>query len=353
MNERKYYIDNLRWMCILLLIPFHGAMAWNNWEGNYVWFEGNRFMSSFVILISPWFMPLMFVLAGMSTRFALKKRSYGQFAVERVQKLLVPLITGTLTVVAYMTYIADKYFHGYSGNFFSHYHVFFTRLTDLTGYDGSFTPGHLWFILYLFLISMVSLIIIKIQRRFLPEFTLAGLKSVFLPLLLIIPLVMTPVLNLGGKSIGQFLALYLLGYYVLSEEKILNKLTKHKYIYLTLMLICEGIEIYLFIWKEQRSGWLLTVCSIIPLWFGVLGILGLAQGVFNQNNRVTKYLSQRSFSIYIFHFGWLVTFQYLLSKSFSTFVLYIVSITLTLLCTLFSCEIIRRIPGVRWLFGVK
>lgn len=36
MNNRKYYIDNLRWASILLLVPFHSAMAWNSWgEGNY------------------------------------------------------------------------------------------------------------------------------------------------------------------------------------------------------------------------------------------------------------------------------------------------------------------------------
>lgn len=33
--------------------------------------------------------------------------------------------------------------------------------SDLTGYHGSFTPGDLWFILYLFIISLITLPIIK------------------------------------------------------------------------------------------------------------------------------------------------------------------------------------------------
>lgn len=42
-ENRKYYIDNLRWACILLLVPFHSAMAWNSWgEGSYIWFHANR-----------------------------------------------------------------------------------------------------------------------------------------------------------------------------------------------------------------------------------------------------------------------------------------------------------------------
>lgn len=37
--ERKYYIDNLRWLAILLLIPFHAAQIWSGGEysGFYIW----------------------------------------------------------------------------------------------------------------------------------------------------------------------------------------------------------------------------------------------------------------------------------------------------------------------------
>jgi fucose 4-O-acetylase-like acetyltransferase len=84
--ERKYYIDNLRWACILLLIPFHAAMAWNSWgEGNYVWYQSNRFLSSFILFVSPWYMPLMFVIAGISARMAMKRRSSKAFAGERMR----------------------------------------------------------------------------------------------------------------------------------------------------------------------------------------------------------------------------------------------------------------------------
>ena len=37
----------------------------------------------------------------------------------------------------------------------------FTHLTDLSGYDGAFTPGHLWFILFLFLISLAALPVLQ------------------------------------------------------------------------------------------------------------------------------------------------------------------------------------------------
>ena len=72
--KRQYYIDNLRWIWIVLLIPFHTAMAWNCWESNYIWFHKNKILSSFVIFIHPYYMPLLFLLAGMSMKYALEKR---------------------------------------------------------------------------------------------------------------------------------------------------------------------------------------------------------------------------------------------------------------------------------------
>ncbi|MDE7211673.1 MAG: acyltransferase family protein, partial [Lachnospiraceae bacterium] len=77
---RKYYMDNLRWIIIFLLIPYHAAMAWNAWGGpNYIYFGSNNVISSIIVFFSPYFMPLMFLLAGMSTRFALQRRTLSQY----------------------------------------------------------------------------------------------------------------------------------------------------------------------------------------------------------------------------------------------------------------------------------
>ena len=57
-DMRKHYIDNLRWITPLILIPYHVAMAWNSWnEPNYIYFEGDRGISSIIVFFSPYFMP--------------------------------------------------------------------------------------------------------------------------------------------------------------------------------------------------------------------------------------------------------------------------------------------------------
>jgi hypothetical protein len=353
--QRKHYIDNLRWACILLLVPFHAAMAWNCWgEGNYIWFYGSKGFSTFVILISPWYMSLLFALAGISARFSLKRRSTGQFMKERLSKLLLPLITGMLTVVALMTYLADCFHSNYSGNFFSHYRVFFTKYTDFTGYDGGWTPGHLWFLLYLFIVSLVFIVLYTLQKKFLKNISFAGMGYVLICCLAILPILFCMILNFGGKSIGSYLLIFLIGFYVLFEDSVLERIAKNRWISLVIMIIADVLDVYMFIWAEDANGVLNTIVMYLTCWFGILTLLGFGKVYFNQDNRITKYLTSRSFLFYIFHFLWLVVLQFILSKYTSnTAILYIVPVLATFVLTFLTIELVRIIPVVNTLFGVK
>lgn len=139
---RKRYIDNLRTFCVLLLVPYHAAMAFNNWgERNYILLGSSDTLSAFVMAVSPWLMSLMFLLAGMSARLSMAKRSPREFIAERAKRLLLPFGVGVLAVMPILAYLGDVANNGYDGNFFAHYAVFFTRFTDFTGYDGGFGIG--------------------------------------------------------------------------------------------------------------------------------------------------------------------------------------------------------------------
>ena len=339
--ERKYYIDNLRWACILLLIPFHAAMAWNSWgEGNYVWIQGNRFLSSFILLVSPWYMPLMFVIAGISARMAMKRRTFKEFTVERIRKLFLPLAAGLLTIAPIMSYVGDCYNNGYTGNFFSHYYVYFTKITTLNGYDGGFTPAHLWFLLYLFIISMVGLGITALQKKFLPNanFSKIGM-AVILLMALTLP-VANLLLDIGGKSVGYFLVLYLLGYYLLAEDAVIDRIARYKAVLVFLALVFSTLCAYFYVWMPEPIEVLWKSALFLSCWFGILALLGMGKKYFNQNNRVTRYLSTRSFSVYLFHFVWVIAIQYNATQYISnTAALFLISVIGGFLLTLITCEI--------------
>lgn len=135
-------------------------MIWNDFGSRfYIWQGENKILSSLIVLVNPWFIPILFVLAGISARYALEKRSNKEFIMQRISKLVIPFISGMIFLVPFQTLYARKYFDNYEGSLLDNWKYFFTHVTDFSGYDGAFTPGHLWFILFLFFISMITLVL--------------------------------------------------------------------------------------------------------------------------------------------------------------------------------------------------
>lgn len=352
---RKHYIDNLRWIILLILIPYHVAMAWNAWgEPNYIFFEGNRVISSIIVFFSPYFMPLLFVLAGISTKFALRKRTNKEYLIERVKRLLVPFLFGTIVLMPIMTYIADKFNYSYSGGFFEHYAVFFTKYTDLIGADGGFSMGQFWFLLYLLVISVVGIGIIALFKKVI--FKLEKLIPFWGVLLLGLPLpFLSELLSIGGKSLVEYLYLFLLGYYVFSSEKIVNKAEKNCWLLFGIGFVATVLNVYLFLWIDNEYTLLNTIAKYVSEWVMIIALIGLAKRYWNFSGKISDYMNQRSFLFYIYHFIWVVLFQYILYGLIGkhTVVLFIGSVILAYLATFISCEISIRIPFMCFLTGAK
>ena len=57
-------------------------------------------------IIWPWFMPLMFLIAGVATWYALQKRNASQYLKERVTRLFIPLVLGIVLIVPIQGYMA-------------------------------------------------------------------------------------------------------------------------------------------------------------------------------------------------------------------------------------------------------
>lgn len=262
-NMRKHYIDNLRWITLLILIPYHTAMAWNVWgEPNYICFEGNRLISSIIVSCSPYFMPLLFVLAGISTKYALLKRTNKEYLIERIKRLFVPLLFGIVVLMPIMTYIADKFNCSYSGGFLEHYSIFFTKYTDLIGADGGFSLGQFWFLLYLLVISVVSVGIIALSKRFVSK------TEITIPFLLVcilgLPLpLLSELLSIGGKSLVGYTYLFLLGYFVFADEKIVSKAEKNCWLLFGIGLVATILNVYLFIWVDKKFILLNTITKYV------------------------------------------------------------------------------------------
>lgn len=352
---RKHYIDNLRSLAILILIPYHAAMAWNCWgEPNYMMFGSDRVLSSLIVFFSPFLMPLLFLLAGISTKFALSKRTAGQYVFERVKRLIVPLVFGTLIFMPVMTYLADKHNCKYEGSFLSHYKVFFTKFTDLTGADGGFSFGQFWFLLYLFVISLICLGIILIQKKIrakgVPELPLWTVVLSGLP----IPLI-SGILEINGKSILLYIYIFLIGYYVFSNDETVKKISRFKFVFLAVGLVFEILNIWLFIWSGKSMDILNGITNDMTTWFMMLALMGLGNDYMDKNGKLSSYLSRRSFAFFSLHYICLVVMQYLMAGLFAdnTALLFTVPVITAYALSFLITEAFVRIPVLSFLTGVK
>lgn len=344
--DRKYYIDNLRWLLILLLFPFHAAQIWNGGEysGFYIWSHTNNALYLFSTIVYPWYMTFLFTIAGMSCKYALLKRTKKQFLLERTKKLLIPFLFGLLTLVPIMTYTSEVFFNGYTGTYWQQYQLFFKKVTDFTGYHGGFTPAHLWFLLYLFIISLIALFIVSLQKKYLPNFQV-GRMSYFYILLLFVPeWLFLYVCNIAGKSLGQFLILFLYGYYILSDERILQKIKQYRYISLTICIFAGTIYSYLYCFQNLRNNFM-TGLYIFFGWIGILTLLGIGQTRLNIHNRFCDYFTHASFPVYILHMPILVvTGFFVLQLPFDAPRQFCIILLISFPATFFIYEIVKRIP---------
>ncbi len=352
---RKHYIDNLRWMILLILIPYHTAQAWNAWgEPNYIFFEGNRWISSIIVFFSPYFMPLLFVLAGISTKLALRRRTGKEYLMERGRRLLVPFLFGTIVFMPVMSYIGDKFNYSYSNGFLQHYAVFFTKYTDWTGADGGFSVGQFWFLLYLLMISIVFLAGFSLLRGRIHKsektvpFILVFALGFPLPLL-------SKWLSIGGKSFAEYAYLFMIGYFIFSEDEIIRKAEKNRWLLLSIGSAATILNVYLFLWADKEYILLNTATRYVAEWVMVIALMGLAKRYLDFHGRVSNYMRTRSFTFYTYHFIWVVLFQYLLYGIIGshTFVLFAGTVLLSYFMTFVCCEISVRIPFLCFVTGTK
>ncbi len=350
---RKQYLDILRLLGVLCLVPFHTMMMYNTWgEGQYVPGVPLPAAGWFVRLTYPWFMPLLFVIAGISARYSLQKRRPAQYAAERLLRIGLPLLTGIVLLNPFLSYIADVTNNGYSGGYLAHYGIFFTRWTDLSGYDGGFGFSHLWFLIYLVVIALAALPIYLLGKRF-PGF----MEWSRWPLALIIVLGVVQaqaesLLNISGKSLSQYFVLFLIGLFALSHEEVQAKLEKFRFGFLFLSLIAGAG--YVVAIAQEWSGLASNLPYFLYGYAAVLVLLGFGRRHLNTKKKALVHAAANSQLYYIIHYPVLTAAAYLLMPRLSSVMLQIIVImAVSFVLTVLLSEAVTYIPVIRVLLGVK
>ncbi len=364
--ERKHFLDNIRWVTVLLVLFYHVFYFYNNKGvfggiGGFVDDPMKQPQDVVMYILYPWFMMLLFLVAGISARYALNKHNFKQFIKSRTLKLLVPATIG-LFVFHWMT--------GYFNTAVARGQGFFDNLPPIGMYLLCTVSGigHLWFIQDLWLFSLLMVLLKKLDKN---DHFWNWCGKANTPIIILLGVLVwlgsqVMITNPRPESLDGLYNLYkpltyfipfLMGYFVFSHDEVQDRVEK---IHLP-MLICAIIACVALVWTgwgqnnttpQFLSGWL----NCLYAWLMILAMLGCFKAWFNQTNPFATYMTKSSFGIYVVHYLVIASLGYMMKMytSLQPWMMYVILTFAVMLLSPAIYEIIKRIPFVRWcVLGIK
>lgn len=349
---RKHYLDNIRWTVVILVLIFHVFYIFNGVgvPGGIPDAKNIPAFDTAAAVANPWSMVLLFIVAGISARYSLQKRTSKQFIKERAVKLLIPSTLG-LFVVHWITGYLNLKISGGLAHIPKPLVYPFSVLTGI---------GPLWFIQVLFLFSCILVLLRKADKND-KIWALCGKAN--LPVILLLFLLIfgsAQVLNMPVLTMcrfGIYFTSFLIGYYLFSHENVQETLEK-----VCLPMLCLaifGAVLYAFRYgggNYASSDCLESMTTNLYLWIAVLAIMGCYKKYFNNETAFTRYMTKSSFGIYVLHYPVLLIICYILHFHFDFPALcnYIIALVVELIMTFIVYEIVKRIPLIRFMvLGIR
>ncbi|MFC2107860.1 acyltransferase family protein [Candidatus Bipolaricaulota bacterium] len=376
-TTRRYDIDWLRVFAMLGIFLLHAMHLFD--EGTD-WHLRNADQSTLVLvlrgLIDIWAVSLFFVLSGFGARFALKRRSGGQFLVERARRLLIPLYTiGAFVIVLPQIYF-DAYTNGFRGGFWEAIGNSLGSFRFTLSWPGLTTlfTGHLWFPQFLFLVSAVLLPLLLLLRsesgqRFIGR--VAGWCShrggIFL---MILPLVIVRIALMGVITgnhtwayFAFYVALFLIGYVLASDDRFTTSIKRNRWIGLGLGIASFAVQGFLIMTQGYQMYYepfslvfvLYEIAMSIGIWGCIVFLMGMAKTHWDRPGKLLSYANEAVLPFYLLHqtvilgIGWFVIQwdMHLVWK------LIIVTLSSFAVIMMLYEALVRRFNIVRFFFGMR
>jgi len=163
---RLHYLDWLRVLAIFFVFVFHAIHVFDfgGWQIKNP--DQSELITIILTLLSLWGMPFFFLVAGAASWFALQRRAPHQYLSERLKRLAIPYVVGTLlfSPLQYFLWWKNQVFLGKAGLTFAEFiqgelPPFDPTLLHAPGFSPKWigTGFHLWFIGFLFLYAVITL----------------------------------------------------------------------------------------------------------------------------------------------------------------------------------------------------
>jgi hypothetical protein len=401
---RRYDIDWLRIILFGLLIPFHVAvgLVWNTYgntfnDGSVENDPGVVTSSFFLLWMHQWRLPALFMISGMGTAFAFRRRTVMIFIKERVNRLLIPLFFGMLVVniifwwiVAYDNLPNDTQESRdlFNNNPIGWAIIVWVIIVIISILAFPELSLHLWFLVNLFIYSLLlSPLFGRISNNptgVLVSFTrrVIGLgKGLGYLFLLPIPLILIELLlkpkfegyTGHGYEFYWYLTFFLAGYVsIIAKDEYYQVIGYVKYIATGLAVLFSVIFLGFYQSLGDRKdiylngGWtvkgffhntdtiLMSIIHALHAWFWCVTVFAWGAHLLNKPSSKLTYLNQAVYPFYIVH----MTFVFL--GLFIVRDLGIPDLLIFIIVTIFTflgCWVIYElVKGRKWtriVFGIK
>lgn len=347
---RRAYVDNIRWITVVLVVIYHVIYMFNGIESFGVIgpFAKVQYQDVFLYMVYPWFMLLLFVISGMSARFYLDNHSHKEFIKSRTRKLLVPSTIGLLV----FWWVLGYYNMQIGGAFES---------------MGSFVPkpvlylimavsgiGPLWYIQTLWIFSVLLILLRKVEKDRL--YLLCRKASVILLIAFVFVIwASAQILNVPVITVyrfGIYGAGFFIGYFFFSHDEVMERLKKY-WLSLTILAIILGVIFIAVFWGSPYAGHqvLDTLLCNGFAWIATLAILSFMKKWGNFENVFSKWITKKSWGLYIFHYLSLTVCAWYLSlyaPKLPIIFMYLCVGIAAFAGAFLLYEVISRIPVLKW-----
>jgi glucan biosynthesis protein C len=388
MQERRYDIDWLRVLAMMMVFFFHCARFFGGGRWHLINPGKESIIATlFIGVLDLWIMPLFFLLSGAGSWYALKSRTGGQYLLERVKRILIPLYgIGAFIIVLPQVYFEAVTNGGYTGTFLEGLPQYIASVfTTPPNFDDPFFfnvfMGHLWFLQYLFLISLLVLPLLLFLRsergrRFIAK--LAGWCGrwggifLFLIPLAIVRIALTHFFRGQEHSWAHFLnfaVFFVIGYIIPADERFTEGIKKVGWVCLALGIIgfaAEGAFVFVLNYNYANVHHpggepfslmyvLFNTVMSIASWSWVVFIFSLGAKYLNRPGRMLAYGNEAVLPFYILHqtvilcVGWFV-----IRWNIGMLLKYLIIAVCSFIIIMALYEgLVRHFNVVRFLFGMR
>lgn len=348
---RKYYLDNIRWITIVLVVIYHVIYMFNGVQplGIIGPFAEVQYQDGIQYLLYPWFMVILFVVSGMTSRYYLESHTEKEFIKNRTRKLLVP---GTIGVFVFGW--IQGYYNMQIGNAFAAMKLATVPKPVVFIIMALSGIGVLWFVQILWIFSLLLVLIRKIEKdRLYTQGSKCGvvvLLAFAVLIFLAAQVLNTPVITV--YRFGIYGLSYFTGYFILSHDEVTDRLSRF-YIPLGIAAAAAGI-VYMVLYFGENYAMepcINNVSACVYAWLMTLAVIAFMKVHGDKEMVLTRWMSRRSWGLYVFHYlplSAVAWYLHIYAPGLPVLLHYLLTGIAAFAGGILLYEIISRIPLLRW-----